>query len=180
MLTKIKSSFHSQQKREILHLQDKLLIKEKFGAKDYVPNIMDSLLKSSVSKRLTEILYQNTKGDEPNSRTAEPIGVFNENGNWYLVAYCHSRSDYRNFRLDRIQQLVVLEKHFENEHPSINELIGLYHSRYFTEITVRINQKYAHFLSFERHNFGYVKETVTEESGLTYFKCKAHPTSFLR
>ncbi|MBB5634382.1 putative DNA-binding transcriptional regulator YafY [Pedobacter cryoconitis] len=180
VLTKIKSAFHSHQKNEILHLQDKLLIKEKFDAKDYVPNIMDALLKSSVDKKLTRILYQNAQGDKPNLRTVEPIGVFNENGNWYLLAYCHSRSDYRNFRLDRIQKLDVLEKYFEKDHPSINELNALYHSQYFTEITVSIDKKYAHFLSAERNNFGYVKETINGETVLMYFNCKSHPTSFVR
>lgn len=180
VLTKIKSSFHSHQKKEILHLQDKLLIKERIDAKDYVPNIMDNLLRSSVSKRLTEILYKNADGDQPNLRTVEPIGVFNENGNWYLLAYCHSRGDYRNFRLDRIQKLAVLEKHFEKAHPSVNELNELYQSQYFTEITVRIDKKYAHFLSFERDNFGYLKEVTDDETVMMYFNCKSHPTSFVR
>lgn len=180
VLTKIKSSFHHHQKNEILHLQDKLLIKEKFGAKDYVPNIMDTLLKSSVDKKLAGILYKNAKGDRPNLRTVEPIGVFNENGNWYLLAYCHSRCDYRNFRLDRIQKLEVLEKYFEKDHPSVNELNQLYHSQYFTKIIVSVDRKYAHFLSFERDNFGYVKEVITGETVLMYFNCKAHPTAFVR
>lgn len=180
VLTKIKSSFHSHQKNEILNLQDKLFIKEKFDAKNYVPNIMDTLLKSSVSKKLTEILYKNAAGDKPNLRTVEPIGVFNENGNWYLLAYCHERCDYRNFRLDRIQKLAVLEKYFEKDHPSVNELNELYHSQYFTEITVSVDKKYAHFLSFERDNFGYIREIIEGETVLMYFDCRSHPTSFVR
>lgn len=180
VLTKIKSSFHNCQKSEILHLQDKLLIKEKFDSKDYVPNIMDTLLKSSVQKKLTGILYRNAKGDQPSFRTVEPIGVFNENSNWYLLAYCHSRCDYRNFRLDRIQKLDVLEKYFEKEHLSVSELNKHYHSQYFTEITVSIDKKYAHFLSSERDNFGYVKETITGETVVLNFNCKTHPTSFVR
>ncbi|MBB5621871.1 putative DNA-binding transcriptional regulator YafY [Pedobacter cryoconitis] len=180
VLTKIKSSFHSHQKNEILHLQHKLFIKEKFDTKEYVPNIMDNLLKSSVDKKLTEILYKNAKGDKPNLRTVEPIGVFNENGNWYLLAYCHSRCDYRNFRLDRIQKLDVLEKYFEKEHPSIDKLNEHYHSQFFTEITVSIDRKYAHFLSIERDNFGYVKEMITGENVLMYFNCRSHPTAFVR
>lgn len=180
VLTKIKSSFHSYQKNEILNLQDKLLIKEKMDTKDYVPHVMDTLLKSSVNKRLTEILYKKANGDQPNLRTVEPIGVFHENGHWYLLAYCHSRSDYRNFRLDRIQKLTVLEKHFEKDHPPVSELNTLYHSSYCTEITVSIDKKYAHFLSFERDNFGYVKEIIAGENVWMYFNCKAHPTSFVR
>lgn len=180
VLTKIKSSFHNHQKSEILQLQDKLLIKEKFDSKNYVPNIMDTLLKSSVEKKLTGILYKNAKGDQPSLRTVEPIGVFNENGNWYLLAYCHSRCDYRNFRLDRIQRLDVLEKYFEKEHLSVSELNKRYHSQYFTEITVSVDQKYAHFLSAERDSFGYVKETITGETVFMYFNCRTHPTSFVR
>jgi len=180
VLTKIKSSFHSHQKHEIMHLQDKLIIKEKFDAKDYVPNIMDTLLKSSVNKKLAQILYKNAQGEKPNLRTVEPIGVFSENGNWYLLAYCHFRCDYRNFRLDRIKKLHVLEKYFEKDHPSVNELNDHYHSRYSTEITINVERKYAHFLSFERDNFGYVNEVITGENVLMYFNCKSHPTSFVR
>jgi len=87
-------------------------------------------------------------------------GVNNENGNWYLLAYCHSRCDYRNFRLDRIQKLAVPGKYFEQDHPSVNELNVLHHSRYFTEIMVSIDRKYAHFLSFERDKFHYLYHSI--------------------
>lgn len=180
VLTKIKSSFHGYQKNEILLLQDKLLIKDKFYAKDYVPYIMDTLLKSSVNKKLIDILYKNSKDDKPHLRRVEPAGIFNENGNWYLLAYCHSRGDYRNFRLDRIKKLDILEKCFEKEHLSIDELNERNHSQYFTEIKVSVDRKYAHFLSFERDNFGYVKEIVADEKILMHFNCKTHPTSFVR
>lgn len=180
VLTKIKSSFHTRQKNEIMNLQDKLLIKEKFDAKDYIPDIMDTLLKSSVDKKLTRILYKKAEGDKPSLRTVESIGIFNENGNWYLLAYCHSRHDYRNFRLDRIQKLNVLEAHFEQEHPSINELNKYFNSQYFTKITVLVDSRYAHFLSFERDNFGYVEAHKTDDTVLMYFNCRTNPTSFVR
>lgn len=180
VLTKIKSSFHSYQKNEILHLQDKLIIKGKFDAKAYVPNIIDTLLKGSVEKKLIEILYRNAEGDKPNLRIVEPIGVFNENGNWYLLAYCHSRFDYRNFRLDRIRKLDVLEKYSEKNHPSVKELNEFFYSRYLTEITINVDKKYAHFLAFERENFGYAKEIISGETITMHFKCRSHPTSFVR
>lgn len=181
VLTKIKGSFQGHQKNEILQLQDKLLINRKPNEKDYIPDIMDTLLKSSVDKKLTRILYKNAKDDVPNLRTIEPVGVFNENGNWYLLAYCHSRRDYRNFRFDRIQKLDVLEKHFHKDHPLVSELNKQHgHSPYYTEIAVLVDKKYAHFLSFERDNFGYVKEVINSEGVLMYFNCSAHPTSFVR
>ena len=74
----------------------------------------------------------------------------------------------------------MLEKYCDKDHPSVSELNELLHSRYFTEITVNIDKEYAHFLSFERNDFGYVKEIITGETVIMYFECKSHPTSFVR
>jgi len=46
-------------------------------------------------------------------RKVEPYAIMGWNGHWYLVGYCCLRQDYRTFRLDRIQQVEVLEESFE-------------------------------------------------------------------
>ena len=51
--------------------------------------------------------------DQVTHREVEPYGIVGWNGHWYLVGYCCLRQDYRTFRLDRIQQLEVLEEPFE-------------------------------------------------------------------
>lgn len=47
------------------------------------------------------------------SRKADPYGLVNLMGAWYLVAYCHLRRDVRNFRIDRIENLQVLDMQFK-------------------------------------------------------------------
>ena len=51
--------------------------------------------------------------DEVTHRTVEPYGVVVWGGHWYVVGYCCLRQAHRTFRLDRIQQAVVLAETFE-------------------------------------------------------------------
>lgn len=51
--------------------------------------------------------------DRSTHRKVEPYGMVGHDGHWYLVGYCCLRQDYRTFRLDRIQQVEVLEESFE-------------------------------------------------------------------
>jgi len=46
------------------------------------------------------------------TRTADPYGLVHVDGAWHLVAYCHLRHDIRHFRVERMEQLVVVPQTF--------------------------------------------------------------------
>lgn len=46
-------------------------------------------------------------------REANPYALIHVTSAWYLMAYCHVRKDIRNFRLERIEDLSVLEQTFQ-------------------------------------------------------------------
>jgi predicted DNA-binding transcriptional regulator YafY len=48
-------------------------------------------------------------------RKVEPYGIIGWEGRWHLVGYCCLRQGFRQFRLDRIQRVEVLEELFERE-----------------------------------------------------------------
>jgi len=48
----------------------------------------------------------------PVEREVEPLGVVFSERHWYFVAYCRVRQAVRTFRIDRIQDLTVLEESF--------------------------------------------------------------------
>lgn len=51
-------------------------------------------------------------------RTVRPLGCFYWGSVWTLAAWCETRTDFRNFRLDRIAELIVLTgdgAHFSHE-----------------------------------------------------------------
>jgi predicted DNA-binding transcriptional regulator YafY len=49
----------------------------------------------------------------PSTREADPYGLVHFFNAWHVVAYCHLRQDIRNFRLDRIDDLVLLPRTFQ-------------------------------------------------------------------
>jgi predicted DNA-binding transcriptional regulator YafY len=51
-------------------------------------------------------------GDAPPWREADPYALIRSAGAWYLTAYCHLRQDRRNFRLERIEELTILDATF--------------------------------------------------------------------
>jgi len=179
-LIKIKSSFQVHQKRDFLHLEDTIHLKSNFTSNDYLPNIINVLLNSTLKKKITHIDYLKSGDIHTIGRSVEPIGVFYEHSLWYLLAYCHLRKDYRNFRLDRIKKVLVLQENFTITHPPINEFRDKDPYENIIKIEIRVDRKYAHFLYWERQIFGFTGEEISDDFVLMYFDCSLPIVSFVR
>lgn len=51
------------------------------------------------------LAYQKPGNQSPEPRLVDPYGLVYRGGRWYLVGYCHTRRDLREFRVDRIRDL---------------------------------------------------------------------------
>ncbi len=51
----------------------------------------------------------NARG-ERGRRRADPLRIISQDADWYLQAYCHTREDVRNFRVDRMSELVLTDE----------------------------------------------------------------------
>lgn len=72
----------------------------------------NALLRNAIKQqRLIEIDYIDVAGVET-QRRLEPSGLVYWGKVWTLVAWCHLRRDFRDFRLDRMQRVEVLDAHF--------------------------------------------------------------------
>jgi predicted DNA-binding transcriptional regulator YafY len=60
------------------------------------------------------IRYRKEDGAE-SDRVVRPLGAFFWGWNWTLTAWCELRTDFRNFRLDRIVEVVATQERFEDE-----------------------------------------------------------------
>ncbi len=52
---------------------------------------------------------------QQSTRTLRPLALFFFNPVWLLVSWCEKRQDFRNFRLDRIQKLTLVDEVFEDD-----------------------------------------------------------------
>jgi len=57
--------------------------------------------------------YWTASRDEENDRIVDPYHVFNDNGQFYLVGYCHYRDALRTFATSRIRALEVTDAQFD-------------------------------------------------------------------
>lgn len=59
-------------------------------------------------------------------RKVEPFALYFSRENWVLIAWCHLRHDYREFRLDRIQNMVSLTESFPMHSISLQDYFNSY------------------------------------------------------
>ena len=63
--------------------------------------------------QLLNVNYKTGYSNETNQRLVEAQALYHTQDNWILIAWCHLRNDYREFRLDRILGIDVLADNFE-------------------------------------------------------------------
>ena len=80
------------------------------------PQMLQQIRSAIINNRRIRFVYHTrSTGDvvgEVTERDADPYGLVHYSRAWYISAYCHLRQGMRNFRLDRIDQLTVLDTTF--------------------------------------------------------------------
>jgi len=64
------------------------------------------LVAAVATRQVVHLTYQALATEPATPRAIEPIGLYFTQ-HWHVVGYCRLRQAYRNFRLDRIQQLTL-------------------------------------------------------------------------
>ncbi len=79
-------------------------------ASNYVPTIQRAITNSN----LLHIQYKTGYSNEFTERTIEPQALYFTENYWVMIAWCHLRNDYREFRLDRLMNLNLQKEIFES------------------------------------------------------------------
>jgi predicted DNA-binding transcriptional regulator YafY len=85
-----------------------------FNASSVAPTskIVIMLSVARLQTRQVSIRYQGWKS-EVTERILDPYGIVCREGFWYVVGYCHLRTELRTFRLDRILHVEILDEIFQ-------------------------------------------------------------------
>lgn len=125
---------------------------------DKSPNTLAVLFESIAEKKQVVLSYKALNSDEIIERNIESVGVFHDNNNWYVIGYCHLRSDYRQFRTDRVHGIKKTDQHFTLEHDSLETYLSKNETILTTKVRIRVEKKIAAYLSYERKYHGFVSE----------------------
>lgn len=126
-LSKIKMVLGRTQRKAFEHMQSQTthFIPEMYAHMLADTSYLTSIQNAIVQKTILRIEYENTNG-ERSTRDVEPIGLTFYSLNWHLIAWCHLRRDYRDFRTSRIQKLTATLMPFrKNDHIGLKEYLKI-------------------------------------------------------
>jgi predicted DNA-binding transcriptional regulator YafY len=133
-------------------------------------SVIQPILKGINEAKLIALKYFSNHKQQHTERLVEPVGVFYLDGYWHLIAYCRLRDAYRDFRLDRIQDIRLTEEKFQAKHPPLKEhLKTWYNDKNLSEVIIRVNKKVVPYLGEQKYYSGYVSEQVINEDTIEMF-----------
>lgn len=105
------------------------------------------------------IEYNSIEKQEITRRELEPVGIYYLGSHWHLVAWCRLRSDYRNFRTDKISHLRATGEKAGRTHPPLKHFIEkLQEQRELTKVVMDVDPAVVKFFGEQKYYHGYLKE----------------------
>lgn len=118
------------------------------------------ILNCIIQKKVIKLKYFSHTNFEEKERFIEPVGIFSQSGNWYLIAWCRLRADYRNFRFDRIVDFEVKNERFTQKHPELSSfLVNTAKEKALTKVVIRLDKSAYRYLGNQHFYMGFVSQT---------------------
>ena len=120
---------------------------------------LQSILKAIGSSSVIEINYVSLEKNEATRRKVEPVGIYYLGSHWYLIAFCHLRKDYRNFRTDKITQLNITNESNSKTHPTLQSFIAqMSAEREVQKVVIDVEPGIVKYLGEQKYYNGFVRE----------------------
>jgi predicted DNA-binding transcriptional regulator YafY len=179
-LFKIKAVLRSPDKEYVDSLTEHIEILSRYAPDLESPQQNLSMLQQAVvNKKIVHLQYRSNIKEEVTLRKVEPIGLLHYGNAWHLIAWCHLRNDYRDFRMSRMLGVTLDDHCFDpSAHPSIREYIDKIRlGSDLEEAIVRFDREVAKYLQEQKYLNGFVSEEVEDAwvrmkfltSNLSYF-----------
>lgn len=161
-MNKIRSVLKGQEKDWVMALDAQIWVQQGRALfNENIPNALELLFNSIALQQQVHLEYRSFSATSTESRFLEPVGVFHEQDQWYLYAFCHLRNDYRQFRTDRIMAIRPTDKPFTRKHGKVSDYRR--HKEPCTKATVviAIAKSAARFIDSGKKYYGFVTQTET-------------------
>ncbi|MGZ3756790.1 MAG: helix-turn-helix transcriptional regulator [Mucilaginibacter sp.] len=120
---------------------------------------IQTILNCIAQKKIISISYFAQHSQQNTKRDIEPVGIFYLENYWHLIAFCRLRDDYRDFRIDRINQLYVADKTFTYQHPTLKAYIAqTAKEKHLETVVIKIEKEIHGYLNQQKYYSGFVSE----------------------
>ncbi len=161
---KVKSVLRGKEKDWIDALQGQISINPSESLfNENIPNALEILFESIAEKKQVFVKYQSLQSDYPSERNLEPVGIFHENNYWYIMAYCHFRKAYRQFRTDRLLQIERTATPFQLVHGTLDDFREKEKDWPQTKVRILVDKSIVKYIKSDRKHYGFVSEEIKKE-----------------
>lgn len=123
------------------------------------------LLDAIARQRVVRLEYRAGHQGTPSRREVEPIGVY-FGQHWHVVAFCRLRQEFRDFRLDRIAGLQLLDEAFAPRPETLQSYWAEQARHWQTEVAVvRFGPQVLGLVHQDKHRFGWKQELPPAPDG---------------
>lgn len=165
-LDKIKAVMGEKEKDQLNTLSSYIEVwNRNSGTREGVSNDLLADIQSVLGKKLLiRIAYTSGYKNETTTRLIEPLGLCFYGASWHLLAYCRLRSDYRDFRVDRIRQFAQTEFRFDQQrHGPLKDVMDrMMENTDLKPACVRFDKESARYISEQKYYLGFVEQTEKE------------------
>ncbi len=132
-----------------------------FSSQDLLQQLLDGISKHEKIK----ISYISHSKNEETLRIIDPIGIFFSMANWYLIAFCNEKNDYRTFKVNRIKSIQSTGLPIKKKHPSLDSFLKELKDRTdLHKATIRVLSDKLPIISDSKYYQGLVSETLVGET----------------
>jgi predicted DNA-binding transcriptional regulator YafY len=122
---------------------------------------LSKILQAIATGMVLQMTYTSIGKSEQLVRDTEPIGIYYQGSHWYLVAFCHLRQDYRNFRTDRINALQLTSKQVTQQHPPLQNFLSRITSKKDLEkVVIEVKKEMLCYFGEQKYYNGFLKEEI--------------------
>jgi len=178
---KLKSVLKGDEKDWVASIESQILIDpEQTLFNSHVPDALEIIFESIAEKKQVQLTYLAQDADSPTQRTIEPVGLFHEANFWYMLAYCHLRMDYRQFRMDRIQKILRSQNSFTKKHNSVERYLKNNVEESDVEVRIRVDKSIVNYIRSGRKFYGFISEEDLGDQVEMVFKPRNIEDGFAR
>ncbi|MEZ0609460.1 helix-turn-helix transcriptional regulator [Fibrella sp. WM1] len=163
-LYKIKSVLKRGEKDHIDDLSGQIAVQRAAIRLPGDGGMLSTIQAAIVTRHRLRMVYQRPYAKADTEREIEPIGLLHYGVGWHLIAWCHLRQAYRDFRTDRIVRLTDTGQPFPaRDRLSLSQYLGtLQFTAQLTEVLVCFDEAMALHAQVQRYHHGYVDEEMLD------------------
>ena len=129
-ITKIKSILRPGAKEKALLLSNRVEFEESLNRKE-TSSLLSSIQIALTNFNVIKIEYYSPGNNETTKRHIEPFALINNiRENWYLIAWCRLRKDFRLFRFDRITTIEITSEKFDQHKMTLQKYLEQYRNKF--------------------------------------------------